>query len=125
MGAPVIIIERMFSGRECISALEAAAAIAFNQNQVKDKTGDGIHEAEDVQDLIKAEVNLVLQYSLDSYNRQNSTFSCLVILKLSRERNSTMYHNQLNKTQAAQARCINYREFRYCFACYDRLKDFV
>ena len=78
MGAPVIIIERMFSGRECISSLEAAAAIAFNQNQVKEKTGDGIHEAEDVQDLIKTEVNLVLQYSLDSYNRQNSTFSCLV-----------------------------------------------
>ena len=78
MGAPVIVIERMFSGRECISSLEAAAAIAFNQNQVKEKTGDGIHEAEDVQDLIKTEVNLVLQYSLDSYNRQNSTFSCLV-----------------------------------------------
>lgn len=57
MGAPVIIIERMFSGRECISSLEAAAAIAFNQNQVKEKTGDGIHEAEDVQDLIKTEVN--------------------------------------------------------------------
>ena len=78
MGAPVIIIERMFSGRECISSLEAAAAIAFNQNQVKEKTGDGIHEAEDVQDLIKTEVNLVLQYPLDCYNRQNSTFSCLV-----------------------------------------------
>lgn len=56
MGAPVIIIERMFSGRECISSLEAAAAIAFNQNQVKEKTGDGIHEAEDVQDLIKTEL---------------------------------------------------------------------
>ena len=78
MGAPVIIIERMFSGRECISSLEAAAAIAFNQNQVKEKTGDGIHEAEDVQDLIKTEVTLVLQYPLDCYNRQNSTFSCLV-----------------------------------------------
>ena len=78
MGAPVIIIERMFSGRECISSLEAAAAIAFNQNQVKEKTGDGIHEAEDVQDLIKTEVNLVLQYSLDSYNRKelNIFLSC-------------------------------------------------
>ena len=81
MGAPVIIIERMFSGRECISSLEAAAAIAFNQNQVKEKTGDGIHEAEDVQDLIKTEVNLVLQYSLDSYNRQNSTFSWPILPK--------------------------------------------
>ena len=83
MGAPVIIIERMFSGRECISSLEAAAAIAFNQNQVKEKTGDGIHEAEDVRDLIKTEVNLVLQYSLDSYNRQNSTFFPVLLLRRS------------------------------------------
>ena len=27
--------------------------------------------------------------------------------------------------QAAQARCINYREFRYRFAYYELFKDFV
>ena len=27
--------------------------------------------------------------------------------------------------QAAQARCINYREFRYCFAYYERFEEFV
>ena len=27
--------------------------------------------------------------------------------------------------QESQARCINYREFRYCFAYYERFKDFV
>ena len=57
MGAPVIIIERLFSGQECISALEAAAAITFKRNQVKERdTGDGIREAESIQDLIKAQV---------------------------------------------------------------------
>lgn len=57
MGAPVIIIERLFSGRESISALEAAAAITFNSNKVKDRNaGDGIREAEDIQDLMRAEV---------------------------------------------------------------------
>lgn len=79
MGAPVIIIERMFSGRECISSLEAAAAIAFNQNQVKEKTGDGIHEAEDVQDLIKTEVNLVLQYSLTLTTARTQHFPVLLL----------------------------------------------
>ena len=28
-------------------------------------------------------------------------------------------------TQASQARCINYGEFRYCFAYYERFTDFV
>ena len=57
MGAPVIIIERLFSGRESISALEAATTIAFNRNQVKDRsTGDGIQEAVNIQDLMKVAV---------------------------------------------------------------------
>ena len=30
-----------------------------------------------------------------------------------------------SQPQAAQARYINYREFRYCFAYYERFKDFV
>ena len=112
MGAPVIIIERMFSGRECISSLEAAAAIAFNQNQVKEKTGDGIHEAEDVQDLIKTEVNLVLQYSLDSYNRQNSTFSCLVTSaerEVKDSRRSGMYQSCNFLTRLGMQESVGFR----------------
>ena len=32
---------------------------------------------------------------------------------------------RLATAQAAQARCINYHEFLYCFAYYERFKDFV
>ena len=30
-----------------------------------------------------------------------------------------------NQSQAAQARCLNYGEFRYCFAYYERFEDFL
>ena len=57
MGAPVIIIERLFSGQESVSAMEAAAAIAFSGDQLEGKdAGDGIREADNVQELIRAEV---------------------------------------------------------------------
>lgn len=56
MGAPVIIIERLFSGRESVSAMEAAAAIAFSGDQLEGKDArDGIREADNVQELIRAE----------------------------------------------------------------------
>ena len=59
MGAPVIIIERIFGGQESISALEAAATIALMRNQIKENdSGDGIKEAENIQDLIKAQVQV-------------------------------------------------------------------
>ena len=35
------------------------------------------------------------------------------------------YHFVQVLPQAAQARCINYREFRYCFAYYERFEEFV
>jgi len=60
MGAPVIIIERLFSGRESISALQAAATIAFNRDQVEEReAGDGIREADNIRDLMKAQVPIV------------------------------------------------------------------
>ena len=35
------------------------------------------------------------------------------------------YHFVQVLPQAAQARCINYREFRDCFAYYERFEEFV
>ena len=48
MGAPVILIEKLFSGRESISAVKVASAIlraggAINEHD----NGDGIREAKD------------------------------------------------------------------------------
>ena len=36
-----------------------------------------------------------------------------------------VHHFFLFKLQATQTRCINYRQFRYWFAYYERFKDFV
>lgn len=42
MGAPAIMVERLFSGQESYSSLEAAARIVFNTIEVKEKnTGKG------------------------------------------------------------------------------------
>ncbi|XP_022808013.1 uncharacterized protein LOC111345029 [Stylophora pistillata] len=59
MGAPVILIEKLFSGRESISAVEAASAIlraggAINEHD----NGDGIREAKDVQDWMSSKSEL-------------------------------------------------------------------
>ena len=57
MGAPAIMIERLFSGKESYYAVEAAGRIAFSSSEVKDKNaGEGIREVKNPQDLIKAEV---------------------------------------------------------------------
>lgn len=55
MGAPVILIEKLFSGRESISAVEAVSAIlraggAINEHD----NGGGIREAKDVQDWMSS-----------------------------------------------------------------------
>lgn len=53
MGAPAILIERMFSGLESIAALKAASAVSRNANALKEKdAGDGIREVENVQELM-------------------------------------------------------------------------
>lgn len=55
MGAPVILIEKLFSGRESISAVEAVSAISQAGSAVDENdNGDGIREAKDVQDLMSA-----------------------------------------------------------------------
>lgn len=57
MGAPAIMIERLFSGKESYYAVEAAGRIAFSSSEVKDKNaGEGIREVKNPQDLIKAEI---------------------------------------------------------------------
>ena len=59
MGAPAIMVERLFSGQESYSAVEAAARITFNTIEVKGKNaGDGIREVGNLQDLSKPEVML-------------------------------------------------------------------
>ena len=66
MGAPMIIIERLFSGRESVSAMEAAAVIAFSGDQLQDKdAGDGIREADNIQELLKAEVVIFNSHTAD------------------------------------------------------------
>ena len=44
-------------------------------------------------------------------------FICIAII-------NTVFHGEktLPRVEAAQARCINYRKFRYCFAYYERIK---
>ena len=44
-------------------------------------------------------------------------FICIAII-------NTVSHGEktLPRVEAAQARCINYRKFRYCFAYYERIK---
>lgn len=66
MGAPAIMVERLFSGQESYSALEAVARIVLNTVEVKEKiTGEGIREVGNVQDLSKPEV--VLHYLRDNH----------------------------------------------------------
>lgn len=60
MGAPAIIIERPFSGRETISALKAASGVLLSDKALKEReAGDGTREVECVQDLmsVKNEVH--------------------------------------------------------------------
>ena len=53
MGAPAILIERLFSGRECISALKAASGVLLSDKALKEKdAGDGAREVECAQDLV-------------------------------------------------------------------------
>ena len=55
MGAPVILIEKLFSGRESISAAEAASAILRAGGAINEQdNGDGIREAKDVQDWMSS-----------------------------------------------------------------------
>ena len=61
MGAPMIDLEKLFSGRESNSALEAVQMILFNGDKVKEKiVTDGIRITEDVQLLEKAQVLLLI-----------------------------------------------------------------
>ena len=61
MGAPMIDLEKLFSGRESNSALEAVQTILFNGDKVKEKTvTGGIRITEDVQLLEKAQVLLLI-----------------------------------------------------------------
>lgn len=57
MGAPVIVIERLFSGLESISALKAASAVSLNADALNEKeAADGaIKEVENVQDLMSVQ----------------------------------------------------------------------
>ena len=60
MGAPAIVIERLFSGRETISALKAASGVLLSDKTLKEReTGDGTREVECAQDLmsVKNEVH--------------------------------------------------------------------
>ena len=53
MGAPAIAIERLFSGRESISALKAASGVLLSDNALKERdAGDGTREVECAQDLM-------------------------------------------------------------------------
>ena len=53
MGAPVISIERLPSGKEAIYALKAASAALLNANALKERdAGDGIKEVQNAQDLM-------------------------------------------------------------------------
>ncbi|KAL9952326.1 hypothetical protein ACROYT_G039563 [Oculina patagonica] len=53
MGAPAILIERVFSGLESIAALKAASAVSRNANALKERDAeDGIKEVENVQELM-------------------------------------------------------------------------
>ena len=53
MGAPAILIERLFSGRECISALKAASGVLLSDKALKARdAGDGTMEVESAQDLV-------------------------------------------------------------------------
>ena len=71
MGAPVILVERVFSGLESISALKAATAVSVNTDAVKEKdNGDGIKEVENVQELMSVG-NEVRELS----NRMETNFS--------------------------------------------------
>ncbi|KAK2547285.1 putative D-/L-hydantoinase subunit A [Acropora cervicornis] len=61
MGAPVILIEKLFSGRESISAAEAASAILRAGGAINEQdNGDGmeIREAKDVQDWMSSKSEL-------------------------------------------------------------------
>ena len=53
MGAPAILIERLCSGRECISALKAASGVLLSDKALKERdAGDGTREVECAQDLV-------------------------------------------------------------------------
>lgn len=53
MGAPAILIERLFSGRESISALKAASGVLLSDKALKERdAGDGTREVECAQDLL-------------------------------------------------------------------------
>lgn len=53
MGAPAILIERLFSGRESISALKAASGVLLTDKALKERdAGDGTKEVECAQDLV-------------------------------------------------------------------------
>ena len=53
MGAPAIIIERLQSGRETISALKAASGVLLSGKALKERdAGDGTREVECAQDLL-------------------------------------------------------------------------
>ena len=57
MGAPMIELEKLFSGRESNSPLEAVQRVLFNGDNVKEKTvTDGITITEDIQLLEEAQV---------------------------------------------------------------------
>ena len=63
---------------------------------------------------------------------RSSSFSVIhvsVNIKNNVEKDTTLLLFFLSKSpgspQAAQARCINYRKFRYRFAYYERFKDFA
>jgi len=60
MGAPAIAIERLFSGRESISALKAASGVLLSDKALKERdAGDGTRQVECAQDLlsVKKEVH--------------------------------------------------------------------
>lgn len=61
MGAPVIDLEKLFSGREATSALKAVQAILLSGDKVKERdAADGIREAENIKDLISLETEVCM-----------------------------------------------------------------
>ena len=60
MGAPAMVIERLCSGRESISALKAASGVLLSDQALKERDArDGTREVECAQDLmsVKNEVH--------------------------------------------------------------------
>lgn len=59
MGSPMIDLEKLFSGRETTSALEAVQAILFSGSKIKERNvAEGIRGVEDVQDLISLKIEV-------------------------------------------------------------------